>query len=85
MSKAAVTVVLANCTNTLLEEIAHKDLKRKNIALTYALAIRAGLAGESIDWSQINKAIINRWSLSSLDWIKKRAHKLSTSNKTVTK
>ena len=70
----AGTIELANCENVLLDEIAMPEAKRKDIALTYRLAM---LSSENVDvdWAKVNKAIIKRWSFSGLKWIKDRAHK----------
>lgn len=54
----------------LLREIAEPGLKRADIALTYALAIRSS---EPWDAGVVNDAIIERWSRSGLKWIKTRA------------
>lgn len=61
---------LANCTETLLGEIADKRIKRKSVAMTYALAMRSS---EAVDWARVNKAIIKRWSISALTYIKELA------------
>jgi hypothetical protein len=45
-------------------------MRRKDVAQTYALAIRSS---ESVDWSKVNTAIINRWSPYALKWIKEQA------------
>lgn len=66
-------IVLCNCENVLLEEIANPDMKRKDIALTYGLAL---VSGEEIDWPTVNGAIIGRWSRSGLLFIKKEAWKI---------
>ena len=67
-----MNVELACCTSTLLREISDSSLKRKDIAMTYRLAMASS---ESVDWESVNKAIIERWSLSGLDYIKKLAWK----------
>ena len=64
---------LCNCTNVLLNEISHKELKQKDIALTYMLAIRSS---DKTDWKSVNEAIIKRWSLSGLKRVKDMAWKL---------
>jgi hypothetical protein len=61
---------LANCTRTLLDEVARKEAKRLDIAKTYGLALRSSYP---TDWRAVNEAIINRWSMSALEWIKKQA------------
>lgn len=72
---AGFVMHLADCTNTLLREIADKSMKRKDIASTYGLSIHAERYGEKVDWSAVNKAIIERWSVFGLNWIKKEAWK----------
>ena len=66
-------IELANCENVLLGEIAMPEMKRKNIAKTYALALRSSECG-LIDWLKVNRAIIDRWSFSALKYIKDMAH-----------
>lgn len=66
-----LTVELTNTTNVLLQEIASPEMKRKDVAMTYALAMRSSC---KTDWSKVNHAIIDRWSRSALEWIKKQAH-----------
>lgn len=62
------------CSQVLLREIAEKQLKQKDIALTYAMAIKSKHEGaDDFDWQPINQAIIARWSMSGLERIKKRA------------
>ena len=61
---------LAGCTQMLLDEIARKEFKRKDIAKTYALALRSS---EQTDWARVNAAIVARWSQSALVWIKEQA------------
>ncbi len=61
---------LCNCTQVLLNEIGMKKIKQKAVACTYALALKSS---DSTDWAAVNKAIINRWSLSGLKRIKEMA------------
>ncbi len=75
-----LVMVMADCTNTLLREIADKAMKRKDVASTYGLAILSERYGEKVDWRAVNTAIIGRWSRATLDWIKKRAWKLVEQN-----
>jgi hypothetical protein len=58
------------CTQTLLEEVACPAMKRKDVAMTYALALKSS---DKTDWRKVNRAIIERWSLAGLEWIKKQA------------
>ena len=68
------------CTDTICEEVRHKEITRKNVALSYALALRSAAAGaDAPDWSRINRAIIDRWSMSALEWIKARALRVGKS------
>jgi len=63
-------IELVDCTNVLLREISDKEFKRKNVAKTYALALKSSYP---TDWARVNKAIIKRWSLSALEYIKNLA------------
>ena len=56
----------------LLREVADPRMKRDDVALTYAFALRQ--PGE-VDWAKVNHAIIDRWSLSALKYIKEQAWK----------
>lgn len=64
------TVHLADPQGQLLEEIADKSVTRRQVALTYRLAFRDQ---DKVDWLTVNRAIVDRWSMSALDWIKKFA------------
>ncbi len=61
---------LSCCTSTLLDEIRDPEFKKKNIAMTYRMALDSS---EDTDWSKVNKAIIERWSRRALEDIKKLA------------
>ena len=63
---------LCQCTNVLLQEVADRQFSQKSVALTYAMAIESS---EAKDWKAINEAIINRWSRSGLERIKRMAWK----------
>ena len=65
---------LTDTTNTLLREIEDPAMRRKDVAQTYALALRSSWP---TDWGKVNRAILARWSRSALDWIKTRAWKLA--------
>ncbi len=67
-------IVLCDCENVLLEEISSPEMKRRDIALTYGLAL---VSGEKIDWSKVNQAIMERWSINALIWIKTQAWKIT--------
>ena len=59
-----------NCTEVLLHEIKMKEINQKDVACTYALALRSS---EITNWKSINHAIINRWSMAGLKRIKEMA------------
>ena len=54
-----------------LDELDDKRCKRKDVANTYALILRDNR--DEVDWAKINKAIMERWSVSALTWIKEQA------------
>lgn len=63
-------IELMLCTKTLLWEIANRKMYRKDVAKTYCLALKSS---EKTEWRTVNMAIIDRWSISGLEWIKKQA------------
>lgn len=56
-----------------MREIAEPSIKRRDVAQTYRLAMDSSECGR-VDWAKVNQAIIARWSLSALGWVKKQAH-----------
>lgn len=65
-------IQLIDCERHLLDEIADKRMTRHDVALTYAMAI---VSDETIDYAKVNRAIIDRWSVSGLGYIKNKARK----------
>ena len=65
-----IRIELAGCEALLLREIANTKFKQKNIARTYALSMASS---EKVDWLKVNRAIIERWSRSGLERVKKMA------------
>jgi len=65
-----MVIKLSNCEWVLLNEIEELKLTQPHVAQTYAFAIDSG---KDIDWQKVNDAIINRWSLSGLERVKKMA------------
>ena len=63
---------LADCENHLLREIADKRMKRRDVAQSYALALRSS-ERDRMDWGKVNRAILERWSKATLLWIKTQA------------
>ena len=51
----------------LLEAIADRKLRRRDIAVIYNRALHADYG---IDWAKVNLAIRRRWSLAALNYIK---------------
>lgn len=60
---------LAACTDTLLHEIT-SGAPRRAVAQTYRLAMQSS---QPTDWPRVNAAILERWSVSGLTWIKQQA------------
>ena len=68
-------VELMFCEEIILQEIADKKFSRDNIAITYAFC-RDAKKTQNVNFRTINEAIIKRWSLSALEYIKNEAAKL---------
>lgn len=66
-------IELMFCEETILQEIADKNFTRDSVAITYAFCIDSS---EKVDFGKINRAIVNRWSRSAVEYIKKKAWKL---------
>jgi hypothetical protein len=67
-------IVLADPEGYLLEEIADPAMKRIDIAKTYRLILASG-EQDRVNWRTVNAAIVGRWSVSALNWIKQFARK----------
>lgn len=59
-------------TEQLLVAIADKRMFRDDIALDYALCLN----DPEVDWRRVNEAILDRWSMAGLRYIKARAWKI---------
>jgi hypothetical protein len=69
-----MSIYLMNCARVIEDEIASKA-RQADVAVTYALAMRAEAAGVwTADWPRVNKAILDRWSMTGLKRVKKLAH-----------
>lgn len=55
----------------VIENEIKQGLTQKQIAMTYALALRSSWP---TDWKRVNEAIIKRWSFAGLNRIKNLAH-----------
>ena len=62
-------IVLADPEGYLLEEIANPAMKRLDVAKTYRLILASG-DQDRVNWRTVNTAVIDRWSVSALEWIK---------------
>ena len=62
------------CCEAVIENEISQGLPQKDIALTYAMAMRSADNGRDTDWRRINEAIIARWSMAGLTRVKKMAH-----------
>lgn len=65
-------IELCCCTETLLTTI-EKAKNRKEVATVYSWALRSS---EETEWGKVNRAIIDRWSMSALEYIKNLAWKI---------
>lgn len=61
------------CCEMVIENEIRHGVRRKDIALTYAMAIRSGSAGRETDWERINAAIEAKWGMRGLMAVKNRA------------
>lgn len=68
--RSDIRTTMVDVEGQLFYEIADKRITRDDVALTYAFGIRQG---DPIDWPKVNKAIIERWSMSALKYIKTEA------------
>jgi hypothetical protein len=69
-------VELVDPAGVMLREIADKRMKRDDVALTYAFALRQSFdprCADEIDFALVNHRIIERWSMNALKYIKERA------------
>ena len=65
------------CTEVICNEVSHKQIKQRDVALSYALALKSQMQkADTPDWGKINRAIIDRWSMAGLERIKKAAFDL---------
>ena len=66
-------ITLVDPQGDLMREIADDWMTRKDVALTYAFAMRSA---DDVDWPIVNQAIIERWSMAGLKFVKEQAWKL---------
>lgn len=65
---------LVCCTQVILQDVGAKECRQRDVALTYAMAIKSEAQGaDKPDWRTINDAILGRWKKSGLVRVKNRA------------
>jgi hypothetical protein len=65
---------LVCCTDVILRSIEARATQ-KQVATLYAMAMKSEFEkSDTLDWPTINRAIIERWSMSGLERVKKMAH-----------
>lgn len=70
---------LVCCTDVILQDLGAAQATQKDVALTYAMALKSQMQNaDRPDWPTINKAIIARWNMKALERIKKRAYDILT-------
>lgn len=70
---------LVCCTDVILQDLGAAQATQKEVALTYAMALKSQMQRADMpDWPTINKAIIARWNMKALERIKKRAYDILT-------
>lgn len=68
-----MNVYLVCCTQVICNEV-RRGVTQKDIAVTYAMALRSAAAkADDPDWKTINEAIIEKWNVKALSRIKERA------------
>lgn len=73
-----IQINLICCTQVICNEI-ERGVAKRDIALTYALAVKSQTEGADLpDWKVINEAIVARWGRKGLEAVKKRAWQLLT-------
>ena len=70
----SVTINLVCCTQVICNEVSNKEVRRKDVAFTYAMALKSSAQGaDKPDWKTINEAILSRWEKRGLVAVKNRA------------
>lgn len=64
------------CCEMVIENEIKQGVARKDVALTYAMAMRSASAGRETDWKKINDAITAKWGVRGLSAVKNRAWKI---------
>jgi hypothetical protein len=61
------------CCEMVIENEIKQGVRRKDVALTYALTMQSEAQGRKADWKRINDAIIAKWGVRGLSAVKNRA------------
>ena len=69
-----IRLTFENLEETIMQEIADRAMTQRDVAQTYAIMIRQ-CGPDGADWARINRAIMDRWSASGLERIKRLAWK----------
>lgn len=69
-------VEIVDPQGTILREIADMRMHRDDVALTYAFCLRQS---DEVDFAAVNEAILHRWSIAALRYIKDKAWRLARS------
>lgn len=67
---AGFTVTMSDPEAQMLREIADKRMTRDDVKVTYAFGL---LTPREVDWRRVNEAIVERWSVSALAYVKEGA------------
>jgi hypothetical protein len=66
-------IYMTACTFVLLNEIENLKLPQKDVALTFAMALKSEAAGvDKVDWERVGSAAVKRWSPSGWVRVKER-------------
>lgn len=67
-------VTMVDPEGQILREIADKRMTRDDVKLTYAFAL---YQQNEVDFAKVNRAIMDRWSIAALRYIKDGAWRLA--------
>jgi hypothetical protein len=70
-------VEMVDPQRVMLDEIADRRLTRDDVAMTYAFALRQA---NEVDFAVVNRAIMDRWSIAALRYIKDKAWRIARGN-----
>lgn len=62
-----------------IEDLLHHEIKhgtQRSVGALYAIVMAMRRPDDGYDWRPINRAIIDRWSMTGLDRVKRIAHSI---------